>query len=370
MRRECRAASRYDLRNATFGVAFFLVYSPCTRMARTMLTRTVIWSAALALCLLTSARHAAADENLAGFPYPYPVQRYEFQSQGQKLTMAYMDVPATQPGAKTVVLLHGKNFCGATWESVIRALNAAGYRVVVPDQIGFCKSSKPEAYQFSLHQLAANTRALLDTLGVEKPIVIGHSMGGMLAMRYALMYGGETRALALVNPIGLEDWKAKGVPLTTVDQLYARELKTSFESIKRYQQSTYYGGEWRPAYDRWVTMLADMYKGEGGKRVAWNQALTSDMILSQPVVYELERIAVPTLLLIGLKDTTAIGKDRAPPDVAKTLGNYPELAKHAKDRLPKGTLVNFPDLGHSPQVQDPERFNRTLLEQLKALDAG
>jgi pimeloyl-ACP methyl ester carboxylesterase len=335
-----------------------------------MIRQTIIRSAVLALGLSASAVPALAGENLASFPYPYPVQCYKLQSQGQTLTMAYMDVQAARPGAKTVVLLHGKNFCGATWESAIRALHEAGYRVVVPDQVGFCKSSKPEAYQFSLHQLAANTRALLDTLGVERPIVIGHSMGGMLAVRYALMYGADTRALVLVNPIGLEDWKAKGVPLATVDELYAKELKTSFDSIKRYQQSTYYGGEWKPEYDRWVTMLADMYKGEGGKRVAWNQALTSDMILSQPVVYELERIAIPTLLLIGLKDTTAIGRDRAPPDVAKTLGNYPELARQAKGRLPKGTLVTFPDLGHSPQVQDPERFNRTLLEQLKALDAG
>ena len=63
-------------------------------------------------------------------------------------------------------------------------------------------------------------------------------MGGMLALRYALMYPGDTRALIVVNPIGLEDWKAKGVPLATIDQLYERELKTSFDSIKRYQQAT------------------------------------------------------------------------------------------------------------------------------------
>ena len=150
-------------------------------------------------------------------------------------------------------------------------------------------------------------------------------MGGMLAMRYALMYPREMTGLVVVNPIGLEDWKAKGVPFVPVDQLYERELKTSFESIKRYQQSTYYGGEWKPEYDRWVNMLAGMYAGDGGKLVAWNQALTSDMVLSQPVIYEMDQIAVPTVLMIGQKDTTAIGKDRAPSEVAKTLGNYPEL---------------------------------------------
>jgi len=167
---------------------------------------------------------ALADPMLADFTYPHRVERYDFQSQGQALSMAYMDIApgqATKSNGKTVVLLHGKNFCGAPWEGVIPALRDAGYRVVVPDQIGFCKSSKPEGYQFGLHQLAANTRALLDRLKVEKPIVMGHSMGGMLAMRYALMYPRDVGGLVLVNPIGLEDWKAKGVPLATVDELYA-----------------------------------------------------------------------------------------------------------------------------------------------------
>lgn len=113
-----------------------------------------------------------------------------------------------------------------------------------------------------------------------------------------------------------------------------------------------------------------MYKGDGAKEVAWDQALTSDMIFSQPVVYELQRIATPTLLMIGLKDNTAIGRDRAPPEVAKTLGNYSELARQTQERIPHATLVTFPELGHSPQVQDPERFNKTLLEQLKKLAPG
>ena len=323
--------------------------------------RTVLLLLVLACCTFASA---SADPLLADFDYPHPVQRFEFRSQGLSLSMAYMDVRPVQANTKSIVLLHGKNFCGATWESVIGPLRDAGYRIVIPDQIGFCKSTKPQAYQFGLHQLAANTHALLASIGVERPIILGHSMGGMLALRYALMYQSDMAGLVVVNPIGLEDWKAKGVPFATVDQLYERELKTSFETIKRYQQSTYYAGDWKPEYDRWVQMLAGMYDGEGGKLVAWNQALTSDMILAQPVVYELDQISVPTLLMIGQKDTTAIGKDRAPPEIAKTLGNYPDLGRMAQQRIKNSTLVPFAELGHSPQVQDPEQFNKALVEHL------
>jgi pimeloyl-ACP methyl ester carboxylesterase len=326
--------------------------------------------AVLLAALAMSSSQLRADPYLADFTYPYPVQRFDFRSQEQDLWMSFMDVAAARPNRRTVVLLHGKNFCGATWEGVIPTLRDAGYRVIVPDQIGFCKSSKPEGYQFSLHQLAANTHALLQQLKVERPIVMGHSMGGMLAMRYALMYPQETGGLVLVNPIGLEDWKAKGVPLVTIDEWYASEQRTNFDGIKKYQQSTYYAGQWKPEYDRWVAMLAGMYQGEGGKLVAWNQAQTSDMILSQPVVYELPHIAVPTLIMIGEKDTTAIGKNHAPPEAAKALGNYPVLARETQARIKGSTLVTFPDLGHSPQVQDPARFNNTLLEELRKLPQG
>lgn len=326
-------------------------------------------AAAGAAFVAAAAAPVLADPMLADFEYPYPVQRFELQSQKQALTMAYMDIApdAAKANGKSIVLLHGKNFCGATWEMVIPALRDAGYRVIVPDQIGFCKSSKPELYQFSLHQLAFNTHALLAKLGVEKPIIMGHSMGGMLSMRYALMYPKETSALVLVNPIGLEDWRAKGVPLVTVDEWFAGEQRVNYEGIKKYQLNTYYAGQWRPEYDRWVNMQTSMYQGEGGKLAAWNQALTSDMCLSQPVVYEIDQIAVPTILLIGEKDSTALGKNRAPPEKAKVLGNYPVLAREAQARIKGSTLVTFPDLGHSPQVSEPVRFNRALLDELSKL---
>ena len=114
----------------------------------------------------------------------------------------------------------------------IVALNKAGYRVVAPDQIGFCTSTKPPRYQFSFQQLAYNTHALLKLLGVSHAIIIGHSTGGMLAARYALMFPDETQGLVLVNPIGLEDWKALGVPSPTIDQWRAREAALTADKIR------------------------------------------------------------------------------------------------------------------------------------------
>jgi pimeloyl-ACP methyl ester carboxylesterase len=306
----------------------------------------------------------AYGPELEGFDYAWPVQRYDFESQRQKLHMSYLEVRPEQPNGHTAVLLHGKNFCAGTWEATIRALAAAGYRVIAPDQVGFCKSSKPERYQYSFHQLAANTRALLEKLGVARVVLISHSTGGMLAARYALLYPQQVEQLVLVNPIGLEDWKALGVPWRSVDEWYARELKTSAEGIRQYEQATYYAGQWRPEYERWVQMLAGMYRGPGKEAVAWSSALLYDMIFTQPVIYEFNRIEAPTLLMIGQKDNTAIGKDAAPAELKKQLGNYPRLGKEAARRFPHGTLVEFPELGHAPQIQDPDQFHAALLKGL------
>ncbi len=91
-----------------------------------------------------------------------------------------------------------------------------------------------------------------------------------------------------------------------------------------------------------------------------------DMIFTQPVVYELPKLKVPTVLLIGTEDTTAIGKDIAPPDVKARLGHYAVLGKEAAKQIPHAQLIEFPGLGHAPQMQDPDQFNQRLLSALKS----
>lgn len=320
---------------------------------------------ALALPVGAMAETPSYGKQLEGFEYPHPLSKFEFESQGKKLEMGYMDVAAQgKANGKTAVLLHGKNFCAATWEDSIQALSGAGYRVIAPDQIGFCTSSKPDTYQYTFHQLASNTHALLNKLGIEKATVIGHSTGGMLATRYALMYPQQTQQLVMVNPIGLEDWKALGVPYRTVDQWYARELKVSAEGIRKYEQNTYYAGRWKPEYDKWVDMLAGLSKGPGKQAVAWNSALIYDMIFTQPVFYEFGKLKVPTLLMIGDADTTAIGSDIVSPELKATLGNYKVLGKNAAKMIPGAKLVEFPGMGHAPQMEDPAGFNKALISGL------
>lgn len=318
----------------------------------------------------TAATLPAYDIDLKNYQYPYPVSFFALNSQqsageAQALKMAYMDVPPAKGSgnAKTVVLMHGKNFNGAYWRDTIKALSTAGYRVIVPDQIGFGKSTKPVAYQYSFQQLANNTKQLLDSLAVDKASIVGHSMGGMLATRFSLMFSDATEQLVLINPIGLEDWKTK-VPYASVDAIYKATLATGYEQIKQYQLSSYYDNKWKPGYDEWVNLLAGITSDKNYPLFAWNAALTADMIFTQPVVYEFNQVSMPTLLIIGTRDRAALGKDRVSDEVKATLGRYDQLGKQTAKTIPNATLVELDDVGHMPHIEAFERFITPLVSFL------
>ena len=323
----------------------------------------------LSILLISKSSIAQQDEiknleiDLSNYEYPYGVSFYDFEAQQQKLQMAYVDEKPKKWNGQTVVLLHGKNFNIAYWETTIELLKKNNYRVVAPDQIGFGKSTKPEYFQYTFQQLAENTKNLLSKIKVENPIILGHSMGGMLATRFSLMYPDYTKQLVLVNPIGLEDWKLK-VPYQSIDDWYKGELKKDYKKIKAYQKESYYDGDWKPEYDEWVNILAGWTLNENYERIAWNAALTYDMVFTQPVVYEFPEIEVPTLLIIGTRDRTALGKGLVSKEVKATMGLYDKLGKETANKIPNAHLEEIEDVGHLPHIEAFDRFAEKLIANL------
>ena len=313
--------------------------------------------------LIAGAASPAYDPELTNYDYPRPVQVFLFRDQQQDLKMAYILAEPAESNGRTVLLLHGKNFSAAYWEPTVRLLLGKGFRVVAPDQIGFGKSSKPVAYQFSFQALARNTRNLLDSLKIGKVSVIGHSMGGMLASRFVLMYPEKSESLVLVNPIGLEDWKT-AVPYRSVDELYQSELKATPESIRAYEKENYFAGNWKPEYESLIEIPAGWTRHPDYARVAWNAALTTDMVFTQPVLYEFPLIKAPTLLIIGQRDRTAVGKAWATEEAKRALGDYPSLGRKAARAIPGARLVEVKDAGHLPQVEAFDAYRKALLDFL------
>ncbi|RYD88086.1 MAG: alpha/beta hydrolase [Sphingobacteriales bacterium] len=315
----------------------------------------------LAIAINGFAQPDTLSITLENVQYAYPVKFMPVTTDGQDLRMAYMDISPANANGKAVMLFHGKNFGGYYWTNVIKVLTAKGYRVIVPDQLGFGKSSKAFIH-YSFHKLARLNKQLLDTLGIKKTYVLGHSMGGMLATRFTLMYPETVEKLLLENPIGLEDYHTF-VPYISAEEQYKTELKTTSESVKKYYQSSYFT-QWKPEYDYLVKIGAGVSKSADFPRYAKVAALTYEMIYEQPVCYEFGLIKVPVILLIGLEDNTIVGKALLSPTEQAKHGQYKILAPETAKKIPGAKLVTFEGVKHIPHIEAPEKFLKALVENL------
>ena len=283
-------------------------------------------------------------------PYPYPVSFLPMTMYGQDVRMAYMDVPpAGQANGRTVVLLHGMNFAGFYWAGPIDALRREGFRVVVTDQIGFGRSSKP-IIPYNFHDMAMNTRRVLDHLRIPKAAIVGHSMGGMLASRFAASYPDVTERVVLYDQIGLTDARYER-PYRSTDEAYKAMLEYSYQqaygTIRRYFPSP---ASWKPEYEKLARLMYAWTLSGDWPRMAMVRALLGQMVYTDPVVDDWAHIKAKTLVIGGEKD----GPD------------FPTLAKRVADSIPGARLVLVPNAGHVLHFETPEVFNVELLKFLKS----
>lgn len=300
---------------------------------------------------------------LEGFPYPYPVHMFPIVHAGETLRMAYMDVePKGEPNGRTVLLLHGRNFPSRYWQSLIETLAASGYRVVAPDQIGFNKSSKP-AFDLHFDQLARNTSALLDELKIEKVSVVGHSMGGMLSVRFTRMYPERVERIVLDAPIGLEDYRLY-VPQIPSERLLEIEDKVTPESylnqlIKIYALTA--SPETLAPYVAARTRIKGSAEYPRWLRTFVNSA---EMIWREPVLQEIPLLTQSVLFVMGENDHLAPGHDFAPEELRGKMGQNAALAQALAGKMPHARVEVFEGIGHLPHLEAPERFNELVLRFL------
>ena len=295
------------------------------------------------------------DKYLSGYEYFAKVQNFNFASQGINLDMAYMYLPSNNKKKGTVTLLHGKNFNSNYWKEIALKLNSLGYAVLIPDQIGFGKSSKPLNYQYTFETLALNTRKLLDSLNISSTQLIAHSMGGMLASRFSLMYEDIISNLILINPIGLENY-LEYVEYKDINFFYNKELQLKPENIINYQKKNYYDGQWNKKYDVLASHLIGWVNGKDWKSLAKISANTYDMIFTGSVIEEFKNFKVPVSLIIGTRDRTGPGRNWKKAGVIYDLGRYDLLGKRAKKINNNIRLIELNGLGHLPQIEDFEKF--------------
>jgi 4,5:9,10-diseco-3-hydroxy-5,9,17-trioxoandrosta-1(10),2-diene-4-oate hydrolase len=124
---------------------------------------------------------------------------------GNDITMHYHEAGKGDRGV--ILFVHGSGPGASGWSNFKRNypfLAEHGYRTIVPDTMGYGYSTKPENGTFSLDEVGAQYKALLDALGVDRAAVVGNSQGGAIAITMALNYPEFVEKLVLMAPGGLE----------------------------------------------------------------------------------------------------------------------------------------------------------------------
>ena len=301
---------------------------------------------------------------LESWPYPARVNLRPCVVGGETLRMAFMDIaPTAKPRNKTVVLLHGKNFDSSYWAGPIADLAGAGFRVIVPDQIGFNKSAKPDL-PYSFDMLARHTLDLLGGLQIRQASVIGHSTGGMLAVRIAAAFPGSVDRLILESPLGLVDYR-RFIPPQSNETLIAAEHRMTAPSYRAFLRNllpVLPAAAMEP-FVEWRLRVAQSSEYDRFCKAA---ALTYQMIYREPVRDEYDDILAPTLMIVGEKDVSAPLKNYATPETAAKMPSIPEAAPAAVKDLRNGRLVSVPGVGHVPHLEAPDVFRQAVLGFLTA----
>ncbi|WP_339868859.1 alpha/beta hydrolase [Pseudohongiella nitratireducens] len=283
--------------------------------------------------------------------YPYPVEFLDVTHFGKNGKMAYMDVAPTGPAnGLNVMLFHGMNFGGIGFAPTIEALAEAGFRVVVPDRVGYGKSSKMDI-PYNLHIFASDSKKLLDHLGIEKTGIVGHSMGGMLAARFTMTYPETTTHMVLVNQIGMNDSRP-GRPWTDIHERAAQlEESTSYQSILA-NHMRYYNGAIKPEYMEFVRIQYGQLMSEEWPLLARIRAWQQGILYFDPVVYDWQHIETKAILLGGQDDRLSPG--------------FAERSQYIAETLPNADIHQYPGIGHNPHLDLPEEYHADLVAFLNS----
>jgi pimeloyl-ACP methyl ester carboxylesterase len=205
--------------------------------------------------------------------------------------------------------------------------------------------------------MARNSHAILQSLKIDKAMIVGHSMGGMLAARFASLYPDVAERVVIYNPIGLIDTRHGRAP-GNVDAQYKNALGATYQSVKAglMRYVAHNPSAWNDEFEKYARIRYAWTLGADWPRLAMVQTLTGSLIAGDPVVYDWAQIKAPTLAFGGAEDVL--------PGTAKL---FQDRMKVLADTIPNGNgkLHLIPGLGHVPHLEDAAKTIQPMVAFLK-----
>jgi pimeloyl-ACP methyl ester carboxylesterase len=201
--------------------------------------------------------------------------------------------------------------------------------------------------------MARNTRLVLQNLNIERVMIVGHSMGGMLAARFATQYPDMVERVVLYNPIGLVDPRFSR-PWESADEAYKRTLSSTYQTVRAalMRYVAHNPAAWTSQFEAYARIRYAWTLSADWPRLAMVQTLLGQVQYLDPVVNDWAHIKAPTLAFGGAEDV-----------LPGSAAVFKERMKFVADSIPNGNgrLHLIPGLGHVPHMEAPEKTYPPLI---------
>ena len=255
--------------------------------------------------------------------------------------------------APPALLLHGFTGHGGSWTEAAPSFAAAGYRALAPDLLGHGRSPAPtDPERYHMARAAADLASLLEQSAQDAVHLLGYSMGGRLALYFALTYPDRLRSLTLVSA-------SPGIASAT-DR--AERCRRDNALADRIEQDGI-----APFVDHWESL--PMWKSQQRNLVADQRRQLREQRLqnnpiglanslrgmgagAQPALHsDLPSMSAPTLLIVGADD-----------------GKFVTVNRRMAQMMPQSHLVKFPKTGHAVHLERPQAFTQAVLNFWRETD--
>jgi pimeloyl-ACP methyl ester carboxylesterase len=275
--------------------------------------------------------------------------------------IAYVEL--NPEGSRTLLFIHGLGSYLKFWRYQLDAFAAQGYRVVALDLPGYGKSEKPATFPYTMEAMADAVHELAESLGVQRPVLVGHSMGGQTALSYAIRYPEALGALVLTSPAGFEKFTPRE------KAWFLRVFSTTL--VKSAPEAAIWGSvrqnnfeNWRDELEWLIEERVRLTRTPAFDSYAYAQVRSVDGLVHDDFVRDsLSRITVPTAILFG-------GDDRLIPNPFLHGGKARDVMAYGHANIKGSTLVELEGCGHSVQLDCPEAYNAALQRFLTGLGSA
>jgi pimeloyl-ACP methyl ester carboxylesterase len=295
-----------------------------------------------------------------GFRYthapPLPLHQIDYgfpvRTALQNPQVAYVDQGS---GENTLILIHGLAGNAGFWRYNIPEL-AEHARVIAVDLPGYGHSQKSTAYPYTMSFYAATLARLIDELQLQNVTLVGHSMGGQIAMTLALRRPEQVQGLVLVAPAGIESFeRGEGEWLRNALTIRGMRLVPE-DGIRRNLANNFYN--WSDRWEWMVEERARMAKAPDFDQFAFAVVRSVGGMIDEPTTARLGAIRQPTTIVYGRYDWLI-------PNPYLNPGRSRDVFERGAREIPNARLVEIDNAGHMVIVEQASGVNRAIREHLQ-----